>query len=114
MVLRDRYPGMPTLLTAIRARPGMFLGHKSAHGLHLFLSGIPFAEDFHGLPSDARIGAFDREGFERWVESRYNPRRRSHNSFSLAAQPAGAEGAGFDLWFGWYDKFAAIRRREGG
>ena len=104
-VLRDRYPDLPALLAAIRTRPGMFLGHQTICGLHLLLCGIDFAEDFHGVLAADRIGGFDAVGFERWVESRHNPRRLSLNSFSLAAHLAGAEVAGFDLWFGWYDEF---------
>lgn len=91
---------------AIHARPAMFLGEKTARGLDLFLGGIDFAEDFHGVPAEARMRGFDRAGFERWVEARYNPRRLSLNSFSLASALAGGEEAGFDLWFGWYDEFA--------
>ena len=103
--MRDRYPDMPTLLAAIRARPGMFLGEQTVCGLHLLLGGINFAEDFHDLPAAGRIGGFDAAGFERWVEARHNPRRLSLNSFGLAARQAGSEAAGFDLWFGWYDAF---------
>ncbi|HEY1380676.1 MAG TPA: hypothetical protein VGF55_27995 [Gemmataceae bacterium] len=101
---------MPALLAAIRARPGMYLGQKSAHNLLLFLYGFRFAEDIHGLPPEARIGGFDRDTFELWVQCRYNPQRLSHNSLSLAAHVAGAEDAGFDLWFRWYDEFAASPR----
>lgn len=103
--LRDRYPDIPTLLAAIRARPGMFLVCKTVSGLHMLLCGIGFAEDFHGIPETERIGGFDREGFEQWVESRHNPRRLSLNSFGLAAYLAESEAAGFDLWFRWYDEF---------
>jgi hypothetical protein len=113
LAVRDRYPDLPTLLAAIRARPGMFLGHTTICGLYLFLSGVGFAEDFHDLPAAARIGGFDAEGFERWVEQRYNPRRLSLNSFSLAAHLAGSEAAGFDQWFAWYDEFAAGAGQQG-
>jgi hypothetical protein len=105
--VRDRYPDLPALLAAIRARPGMFLGRTTVRGLHLFLCGVGFAEDFHDLPAAARIGGFDADGFERWVEQRYNPRRLSLNSFVLAEHLAGSEVAGFDQWFAWYDEFAA-------
>lgn len=113
-MLRERYPDLPTLLSAIRLRPGMFLGHKTICGLHLLLSGFWFAEDLHELPEASRIGGFDREGFERWVEARYNPRRLSLNSYSLAAHLAGAEEAGFDLWFRWYDEFTGNGLDSGG
>jgi hypothetical protein len=66
------------------------------------------------VPAEARIGGFDYAGFERWVEARYNPRRLSLNSYSLAADLAGAEDAGFDLWFRWYDEFAGSGPRSGG
>jgi hypothetical protein len=103
--LRDQYPDLPSLLEAIRRRPGMFLGHKTVLGLSLLLSGIEFAEDYHVVPEPARIRGFDLPGFERWVESKYNPRRLSHNSCSLAEHIAVADEAGFDLWFSWYDEF---------
>ena len=85
----------------------MFLGHPTVRGLHLFLCGVGFAEDFHDLPAEARIGGFDAKGFERWVELRYNPHRLSLNSFGLAAHLAGSDAAGLDQWFAWYDGFAA-------
>ncbi len=103
------YPDLPTLLETIRLRPALYLGHKTIHGLSLFLSGIAFAEDFHGLPAEAFIGGLDFVGFEEWVESRYNPRQLTHNSFSLAAYLAEGEEAGFDLWFKWYDEFTGHR-----
>lgn len=105
--MRDRYPDMPTLLAAIRKRPGMFLGQQTIRGLHLFLCGIWFAEDFHTVPVDERIAGFDYAAFERWVDSRYNPQRLSTNSFTLAEKLAGSGAAGFDTWFAWYDEFVA-------
>jgi hypothetical protein len=108
--LHELYPDLPALLRAIRLRPGMFLGHKTIYGLHMLLCGIWFAEDFHELPTETRMRGFDSAGFERWVESRHNPGRLSHNSFSLAAHLAGADDAGFDLWFRWYDAFAGGSR----
>jgi hypothetical protein len=108
------YADLPTLFAAIRLRPGMFLGRKTIRGLHLFLSGIRFAEDFHGLPAEARISGFDSAGFERWVESKYNACRLSLNSCALAAHLAGADDFGFDLWFRWYDEFACVRPAEPG
>ena len=68
-VLREHYPDMPALLAAVRKRPGMFLGHQTVCGLHLLLSGIWFAEDFHGVPLADRIAGFDAAGFERWVQA---------------------------------------------
>jgi hypothetical protein len=107
--LRDIYPDLPSLLDAIRKRPGMFLGHKTIFGLSLLLMGIQFAEEYHDVPETTRFKGFDLPGFERWVESKYNPRRLSHNSRNLAEYLAGDE-AGFDMWFSWYDEF----RSEGG
>ncbi len=113
-ILREMYPNLPALFSAIRLRPALFLGHKTINGLHLLLSGIGFAEDFHGLPAEACIGGFDSAGFEQWVEFKYNPRRLSLNSLSLAAHLAGAEDSGFDLWFRWYDEFTCSRSDSGG
>ena len=109
-LLRERYPDMPALLAAIRARPGMFLGRPTVSGLHLLLSGIGFAEDYHGLPAGAGIGGFDDEGFERWVGERHNPGRLSLRSFGLAAMLVESEEAGLALWFRWYDEFAPAAR----
>ena len=83
-------------------------------GIGRLLSGIGFAEDFHGLPAQACIGGFDSAGFEQWVELRYNPHRLSLNSYSLAAHLAGAEDSGFELWFRWYDEFACSRSDSDG
>ena len=107
-MLRERYPNMPALLAAIRTQPGIFLGHRTISGLHLWLSGIRFAEDYQGLLLADQIGGFEFEGFERWIESRHNPRRLSLNSFSLAAQLAGSEASGFDQWYSWYDEFTSF------
>jgi hypothetical protein len=110
--LRDRYPNLPSLLEAIRRRPGMFLGHRSAYGLSVLLMGLIFAEDYHDVPDADRLGGFDLAQFERWVEGKYNPGRLSHNSRSLAEHLAGSDGAGFDLWFRWYDEYRAAAGRQ--
>ncbi len=75
----------------------MWLGRKMIWGLHLLLSGIWFAEDFHSLAEPARFGGFDATGFERWVETRFNTQRLTLNSYSLAAHLEGSEESGFDL-----------------
>jgi len=103
--MRDRYPDAPALLAAIRTNPGMFLGRATARGLGLLLDGVHLAEEFHAVPAADRIGGFDREDFERWVESRYNPRQLTFRSFSLAARRGRSEEAGFVLWFDWYDEY---------
>ena len=87
----------------------MFLGRPTVSGLHLFLSGIWFSEDFQ--TAHHRLSGFDRTRFEQWIESRENPRRLSLSSFGLAAETAGSDAAGFELWFEWYDQFA-IRGSE--
>lgn len=106
--LRDKYPNLPSLLEAIRQRPGMFLGHQTAYGLSVLLMGFMFAEDYHDVPAQDRLGGFDLASFEAWVEKTYNPKRLSQNSRSLAEHVAGSDAAGFDLWFRWYDEFRAI------
>lgn len=109
--IRDRYPDLPTLLAAIRKRPGMFLGHQTVCGLHLLLQGFFLAEDFHDVPSDARLGGFDFEAFEKWIEARFNPQHLSVRSYWLAERLAGDEETGFDLWFRWYDEFTGLDAR---
>ncbi|MGL4554468.1 MAG: hypothetical protein ACRC33_25170 [Gemmataceae bacterium] len=113
MEWRELYPDMPVLLASVRQRPGMWLGRKTISGLHLLLIGIRFAEDFHSLAEPARFGGFDAAGFEGWVESRFNPRGLSLDSYSLSAHLAGSEASGFDLWFSWYDRFNGDPRKEG-
>jgi hypothetical protein len=105
--LRDMYPDFPSLLAAIRQRPGLFLGHKSAYGLQILLMGFEFAENYHGVPESSRLGGFDHAKFEGWIVSKYNPDRLSHNSITLAEHVAGSDAAGFDLWFQWYDEYRA-------
>src|SRR5262249_33278325 len=111
-VLREHYPDMPSLLEAIRRRPGMFLGQATVSGLDLLLAGILFAEDYHDVPKSSRIGGFDVDGFEKWVCSKYNPQQLSLKSSGLARHLAGSETAGFDLWFNWYDEFRAGSRKD--
>jgi hypothetical protein len=98
---------MPSLLEAIRRRPGMFLGEATITGLGLFVWGVRYAENFHGVPETSRIGGFDFDAFEEWVAARYNPRHHSMDTYYLAFHLAGSERAGFDLWFRWYDEFRA-------
>ena len=105
-VLRSRYPDMVTLLSKIRERPGMFLGRPTISGLHLFLNGISFAEDYYSLKD--RITGFDWDRFEQWIEHRFNPRKLSLGSFGLARENANDEESGFDLWFAWYDEFRSL------
>lgn len=109
---QDRYPDLAALLASIRTRPGMFLGQKSVHSLSIFLQGFWFAEGLHKLAWTARLGGFDREGFEQWATRRYNPEHLSVHSFWMAARVSGADDSGFDVWFQWYDEFAATTTRE--
>jgi hypothetical protein len=98
--LRDIYPNLETLLKTLRERPGMFLGEPTIRGLRLFLAGFEFAEDFHEVPRESRFcGGFDTDAFEKWIESRYNPRRLSLRSYGLAEHLAGSDASGLDLWF---------------
>jgi hypothetical protein len=107
--LSEKYPDLPALLAAIQRRPGMFLGTQTIRGLHLFLYGIDFAEEFHAISEQACLGGFDMAAFESWVESRYNPQRLSLNSFSLAEYLERSDCPGWDLWFSWFDEY---RRSE--
>jgi hypothetical protein len=105
MILRERYPDMPSLLAAIRHRPEMFLGESSLSRLDLLLAGIGFAVDFHEIPISDRMGGFDFAEFEKWIEEKYNPSRLSLRSFGLAAREARSDSVGLELWYEWYDEF---------
>jgi hypothetical protein len=99
------FPTLPALLADIRRRPGVHLGETSILALeHQFL-GIQFAEDFHQIPLESRLGGFDLGAFERWVDQTLNTQRLSARSSYLARHIAGSDAAGFDLWFEWYDLF---------
>jgi hypothetical protein len=108
----DRYPDLPALFALMRARPGVYFGQKSVHSMHVFLEAFRFAEHLYRVDWRDRLGGFDRQGFEQWVSRRYNPERLSLGSFGMAARVAGADDTGFDLWFQWYDEFAATTTRE--
>src|SRR5436190_20046044 len=95
--LRERYPDYSALFEAIRNRPGTFLAKQSIYGLDIFLHGIWFAENLHEIDESERLGGFDFEQFEKWVELQYNVRHLAHNSLSLAAELAGDNEAGFDF-----------------
>jgi hypothetical protein len=106
---REQVPDVPALLADLRRRPGVWIGQKSIGRLNMMLGGIEFAENWHGIPADARFGGFDFIGFEAWVEQSYNPRKLSVRSFGLAAIVAGSDAEGFDLWFRWYDEFLKLK-----
>lgn len=108
MTARPPFREFPELLAELRARPGMYLGGKSVRNLNHLLSGFDLAEMAHEIPPGDRLGGFDWEGFERWVQSRSSPNKLNANSFYLAAHGTGSDEAGFDRWFEWYDAF----RRE--
>ncbi len=97
----------PTLLREIRKRPQMFHGgeERSALLLRTFLGGIQYSEYFHSISKYEIMSGFSWESFEPWVMKRYNPKRLSLDSLSLANYLASNESEGFDLWFSWYDKF---------
>ena len=103
--IREQFPTLPALLAEVRRRPGLYLTEKSIQALHDQLIGIQFAEDFHDIPEQDRFGGFDLEGFEKWVEQTFNPKRLSVRSSHLARLLAGSDAAAFDLWFEWYDRY---------
>lgn len=103
--IREQFPTLPALLAAIRRRPGAYLGEKTILALEHQLYGIRFAEEFHGIPQGSRLGGFDLDAFERWVDQTLNTQRLSVRSFHLSRHVAGSDAAGFDLWFEWYDHF---------
>src|SRR5687767_8907684 len=97
---REHTPNVPALLADVRRRPGCWMPRRNIHFLNMMLAGIDFAEEFHGVPAEARFGGFDFAAFEAWVERTYNPQRLTCRSFGLAAELAGSEGEeAFDLWF---------------
>ena len=91
----------------------MWLFGKSVNGLSNLLGGFDLAENFHEVPTEAKFGGFDFETFERWVIKTYNPEGLAKHSFQLAADLAGSDAAGFDLWFKWYDEFSAASADKG-
>lgn len=99
----------PSLLDAIRKRPGLYYhqldGKKSIQSLASFLGGVAFSESFHGVRSGNRMGNFEWDKFEKWVEKKVNESRLSLNSLGLADYLSPSDSEAFDLWFSWYDQF---------
>ena len=104
--VREHFPDMPALLAEVRRRPGMWMGRKSIWALSDMLAGISYAENFHEVPAEKRIGGFDSDAFEKWVDLTYQS--GSCGSFRTAERIAGSDEAGFELWFKWYDEFRAL------
>ena len=100
----------PSFLEQVRRRPGMWLGTTSIAGLHLLLQGFSLAEFVYDIPAEKMLAGFPFEEFEKWADSRFNPRRLSINSFGMAGRLADSEEGAFTLWFEWYDQF---RREQG-
>lgn len=107
MTSRERYPDMPSLLAAVRVQPGLFLGRATITGLHHMMNGIGYAEELHAVPPESRYSGFDIDEFDRWVEVRHNLDMGTNRSYSVAAELAGSDSAGFDLWFDWYSEYVA-------
>ena len=97
------------LLEQIRLRPGMDLDRPSAMALRTFLTGLGWAEDYHGVPEERRLFGFLSADFEPWVRSSFNPGLMSVDSFWLASHAAESDEDGFSKWFGWYDRFRLER-----
>ncbi len=108
--IRDVIPDLPSFFAEVRRLPGMCLGANDIRYLGQQLDGIQFAEDFHKIEPQHRIGGFDFRTFEAWVTAKHNPKQLTLKSFGLAEYIAGSREAGFDLWFDWYDAFRAEDR----
>ncbi|MBW4612450.1 MAG: hypothetical protein KME21_04075 [Desmonostoc vinosum HA7617-LM4] len=63
--------GIFDLLEKIRVRPGMYIGHISAHDLFIFLEGYQTARQELGIElTQAEIEFYDE--FQPWLQERYN------------------------------------------
>jgi hypothetical protein len=83
----------------------MYMGARSVHLLDAFVGGFLIAEHAHDLPKEKHFTGFDFQAFDGWVVETIDS--RSWSSFRKAAERAGSEEAGFDLWYKWYDEFRA-------
>jgi hypothetical protein len=97
--VRRDMPDLPTFLSRVRAKPGLWVGSKTILGLHMLLMGMGLAEDYHRIPKADRFGESELDGFETWVARRHNLRGLPSKSFGLADDLAGSDAAGFDLRF---------------
>ena len=104
----------PTFLSEIKKRPQMWCGgqERSATLLSTFLNGFRYSEHFHKIPESERLGGFDWDHFEKWVQKNYNPKGLSYDSFSLAVFQSKEELKAFDLWFSWYEIYVQQLRGQ--
>jgi len=109
----DQTKNLPSLLERIRKRPVMWLGSTTASGLQNLLDGIHLAERIHNIPEKQCLRGFAFYDFEAWIEEKYNPKRLSCNSFSLASLTTTSEEEAFRKWFDWYDEFRAEVKQSG-
>lgn len=100
----------PSFFKEIRRRPGMYIGSPSITALNYYIYGIRSAEWFDLIPPGKQFKGFSFDEFEEWVAKRYNPERRSTNSFHVALLSAKSEREGFYIWFSWYDAFRKKRK----
>ena len=101
---------IPSFLEQLRRRPGLWLGfgEESVLALCTIFEGIQLAEFFYDVPKSKRLGNFNFEKYEKWVNAEYNLDKLSVNSFHLANIRAGSDIKGFWLWFEWYDQFQSL------
>jgi len=109
-----KFTDTPTLLEQIRNRPQMWHGgnERSALLLSTFLSAFSIAEAFYKIDDANIISGFNWEEFETWVEQKYNPKRLTYSSFSLASHLSSNEPEAFDLWYCWYDKYCEYQSKN--
>ena len=105
--MNPRFKDYPSLLNEIRSRPQLWHGgeERSVELLAAFLSGIRIGEELHEIPPSNRLRGFDWEAFESWVETNFNAKKLTFNSFSLAAHFSRSQKEAFDLWYSWHDEF---------
>jgi len=97
----------PSLLEEIRKRPQMWHNGETRSALLLktFISGFQYSQNFHKVESGNLLGGFNWGDFEKWVEVKFNPKRKSYDSFTWAIYLSDSEAEAFDLWFSWYDLY---------
>ena len=101
-----RFSNFCTFIEEVRNKPQMYHGGEERNILlfSALISGIVLAEEYYGVENQV-LTEFDWERFESWVEDRYNNRKLSFKSFTLANYLSESSEQGFDLWFSWYDEF---------
>lgn len=106
----DRIKDWPTFFKVIRERPAMWIGEVSVSNFWNLIGGIQLAEYFYKIPEQDSFGNFNFDEFEKWVDEKYNHKRLSLNSFSLAKELSENEEDGFWKWYEWYDLFSKSNR----